>query len=176
MTQLYKEYAQALFMLSLEENKTEDYIKDLQVIEDAIADNPGFLELLGSPSVYMSERLKIIDNVFLGNVSQYVLSFLKLLCEKKHISNIIECIKEFRVLHDEFNKITFAKVTSAVELSQDEKNRLIEKLKRTSDKSINAQFVVDESILGGIIIETEGKILDGSLKHKLKDVKEGLSR
>lgn len=176
MTQLYKEYAQALFMLSLEENKTEEYIKDLKVIEDAFHDNPDFLELLGSPSIYMSERLEIIDKVFLGKVSRHVLSFVKLLCEKKHISNISECIKEFRVLHDEFNRISFVKVTSAMELSQDEKDRLIEKLKRTSDKSINAQFVVDESILGGIIIETEGKILDGSLKYKLKDVKEGLSR
>lgn len=176
MTQLYKEYAQALFMLSLEENNMEEYLEDLKVVEDAIGDNPGFLDLLSSPSVYMSERLGIIDKVFMGNVSQYVLSFVKLLCEKKHISDIMECIKEFRALYDEFNKITFVKVTSAVELSQDEKDRLVEKLKSTSDKSINAQFVVDESILGGIIIETEGKILDGSLKHKLKDVKEGLSR
>ena len=63
-----------------------------------------------------------------------------------------------------------------IELSEDEKNRLVSKLEKTSGKNVNAEFVVDQSILGGIIVETDGKILDGSLKYKLKDVKEGMSR
>ncbi len=176
MTQLYKEYAQALFMLSLEENKTEEYKKDLKTVEDAFEDNPSFYDLLLSPSIYLSERLEIVDKVFLGNVSRHILSFLKLLCEKKHLISLKDCIKEFGRLCDEMKKVSFVKITSAVELSEDEKNRIIEKLNKTSDKSVNAQFVVDESILGGIVMETEGKILDGSLKHKLKDVKEGLSQ
>ena len=176
MTQLYKEYARALFVLSLEEGKTDEYASDLKIIEDALDTNPGFSDLLTSPAIKLSERLDMIDKVFSQSVSRYVLSFIKLMCEKKRLVCLKECIEEYRGLREEFKKISFVKVVSAVELSEDEKNRLVSKLEKTSGKNVNAEFVVDQSILGGIIVETDGKILDGSLKYKLKDVKEGMSR
>ena len=176
MTQLYKEYAQALFMLSLEENKTEQFASNLKVIEDAFDKNNEFYELLTSPAIYLSERLQIIDTTFSGSVSEYVLSFVKLLCEKKRLMELKNSIREYFRLVEEMKKISVVKVISAVELTDAEKGKLISKLEKTSDRNINAQFVVDESILGGIIIEAEGKILDGSLRYKLKDVKEVMSR
>ena len=176
MTQLYKEYAQALFMLSLECEKTDEYALDLEKVRAVFSDNPELTDLLTSPAVYLSERLDIIDKAFSESVCEDVCSFLKLLCEKKIIQIIMECIDEFKRLHQELKNISFIRVISAVELSEGQKAKLVEKMTKTTNKNISPIFVVDKDILGGIIIETEGKILDGSLRYKLKDVKDVMSR
>ena len=75
-------------------------------------------------------------------------------------------------LVEETKNISDAKIISAVELSEDEKERIILKLEKESGKKIKAEYVVDKSIIGGIIIESDGKIIDGSLRYKLKDIKD----
>ena len=38
------------------------------------------------------------------------------------------------------------------------------------------EYIVDKSIIGGLIIETDGRIMDSSLKKQLKDVKEVIQK
>ena len=172
MTKVYKEYAQALFMLSMETDNTDKIKADLDFIEEAFKSNLELMDLLTSPAVFLSERIKVIDDIFMGKVTEYVLSFLKLLCEKKHLESLYECIDEYRILFEESKNIAKAKIISAVKLSDDEKERIILKIEKTEGKKIKAEYVVDKSIIGGIIVETDGKILDGSLRYKLKDIKD----
>ena len=63
-------------------------------------------------------------------------------------------------------------MTSAVELTDDEKKKLKLKLEKMSGKSLILKCTVDKSVLGGVIVKMDGKIMDGSLKHRLEEVKE----
>lgn len=175
MTKVYKEYAQALFMLALEKENSDIVKSDLDFLEETFKNNKELMDLLISPSVFLSERIKVIDNIFSEKVTEYVLSFLKLLCEKKRMESLYDSIDEYRKLFEESKNIIKAKIISAIELSDDEKERIILKLEKTEGKKINAEYVVDKSIIGGIIVETDGKILDGSLRYKLKDIKDVMS-
>ena len=58
----------------------------------------------------------------------------------------------------------------------DEKSSLEEKLEKKSGHKVMMEYVVDESILGGLIVEMDGKIIDTSLKKHLKDVKDVILR
>ena len=69
-----------------------------------------------------------------------------------------------------------AKVTSATELTEEEKNALYEKLKKMSQKEIVIDYHLDKDILGGMIIEMDGKVIDASVKSRLKEVKDVISR
>ena len=69
-------------------------------------------------------------------------------------------------------KIAHATVTSAVELTEEEKNRLIAGLEARERCRVQGEYRVDPSLLGGLIVEVEGKILDGSLRHRLSEIKE----
>ena len=70
------------------------------------------------------------------------------------------------------NKVIKAEVTSAVALTEDEKARLIKSLEKKTGHRVELACRVDKDILGGIIVRTEDTVLDGSLKHKIRSVKD----
>lgn len=171
MTEIAKEYATALFTLSLEEGGVEEYRKSLELIDEVFSENPEYKEFLSSPSISLGERLSALSSVFEGKVHENLLSFLKLLCEKGRISFLEDAIKEYKLLYDASLHISTAKIISAVSLTNKEKEKLLTKLESMSGGPVNAEYEIDETIIGGIIIELDEKVLDGSLKHRLNEIK-----
>ncbi len=176
MSEISNEYAKALFMLAIEKGSGEEYKKALDLITGVFDKNPGYTEFLSTFAIPLEERLSALETAFSDAIPRDVLSFLKLLCEKKHISEFSECAECYTALFDEMSRISNAKVTSAVELTENEKASLKEKLEKTSGRTTVIEYVVDESILGGLIVEVDGKVMDSSLKKHLKDVKDVISR
>lgn len=171
MKQTYREYAEALFMLAVEEDKCDEIYKSLAEIDEAVNGNPQYLDLLDSPAVPLSERLSLIDEAFSGS-EQYVVSFLKLLCENGHINSFSLCKEEFESLLEFHQGKIEAKVYSAVELSDEQKTALCKKLSKVSGKDVFASYVVDQSLIGGIRVEIDGKVYDGSISSALNSVKD----
>ena len=172
MNEASKEYGTALFMLALETGEKKEYFNALKGVSTIIGENPEYLEFLASPSISVTERLSAIDTAFDGKLPEHVVSFLKLMCEKGRIAELFEAIEEYFTLYDESEKFLPAKITSAVELTDDEKSRLITKLEKTNSCKINPEYITDPSLIGGITVEIDGKILDGSIRQKLREVKE----
>ena len=172
MAEISKEYGAAIFMLACEENAKKEYGKALLDLKNAFSDNPDYMEFLASPSIPMSERLSALDSAFLEKVPENVLSFLKLLCEKGRMACLFEAIEEYERLLDESERVLNAKVTSAVPLTEDEKEKLKKKLEETNKSQVELEFFIDEAILGGIVVEIDGKVLDGSIKSRLRDIKD----
>ena len=67
-------------------------------------------------------------------------------------------------------------MTSAVALTEGEKTTLIEKLSRKFGRTIHLECAVDPSLLGGLVVNVDGKVIDGSLKHRLQEIKEVMNR
>ena len=73
----------------------------------------------------------------------------------------------------EFAKGTVeAMVKSAVELTDTQKDRLIKSLEKRTGKSVTLKCVVDNTLLGGVAVEIDGQLLDGSVKQNLKRARE----
>jgi len=158
-------------MLACEVNEQEGYRKALEEIKDAFIENPQFQELLASPSVPLKERLSIIDSVFADKLPEHILSYLKLLCEKGRMPCFMESVQEYNGLFDASKRLSNAKVTSAVELTENEKQKLITKLETIVKGKVQAEYFVDADLLGGFIVEMDGKIMDNSLRHRLHEIK-----
>lgn len=175
MRQNDKEYAEALFALAAEENNAEGYLRDLSLIEDVIKADPEYISLLSSPAIAMSERLAAIREAFDGQVCENVLSFLMLLCENSNAGVLLSCIDEFKALALCVSETAKAKIISAFPLSDSQKKALCEKLEKTSGKVILPEYIIDKSLIGGIKVEVDGKSYDGSLSHRLRDIKDVIS-
>ena len=173
MLQIDKEYAAALFELAVEEDKVEEYSRGLSQIKGLIYENPEYLEFLGSPAVSLEERLAAVDEAF-GSYCEYIASFLKLLCENGRICMLNECIEEFMQLCMLRSNKTQAIVYSAVELNDRQKAGVLGKLGKITGKTVEPVYIIDESLIGGVKIEVEGKTFDGSIRHRLFEVKEGI--
>lgn len=170
-----KEYAEALFLLAAEENRKEEIATTLAEMETAFLENPEFVELLASPAVPMEERLSVIEKTF-SSLERHGVSFLKILCERGYIRSFSEMAKTYRELMEVAGKVSTAQITSAVELTEEEKTALIQKLEKRCKNTVVAEYCIDSSLLGGIVIEIDGKVMDASLKSRLSDIKDVMSR
>lgn len=172
MTEISKEYGTALYMLACEEGVAKEYAEVLQDVKEIFESSPQYLLMLSSPSIPLVERLSAIDKAFLGKVPEHIVSYLKLLTETNRIEHLISSIEEYKALLNASEKVYSAKVTSAQELSEEEKSNLIKKLSKVKGGRIEAEYLVDEKLIGGVIVEIEGTVMDGSLRRRLQQVKE----
>jgi len=176
MTETSKEYGTALFMLARENGTENEYSSALDTVLNSFNENPEFMDFLCSPRIPKKERLAVIEETFKDALPEHVVSFVQLLCERGRIRNLTSCIKEYKELLDSLNRVSLAKVTSSVELTDAEKQKLVSKLEKISGHSVMLDCSVDKSLIGGLVVEMDGKLMDGSIRHRLHEVKEVISR
>ena len=176
MTATYKEYAEALFMLACERGACDEYGADLELVKGAFEAESEYIELLSCPSVPVGERENALRAAFEGKISDDVLSLLCILCARGRIRETLDCIKEYNKLLTEYKKVKTAVIYSPCELSDAERQRLKEKLEGASGYSVSLDCRVDPTMLGGMVVEFDGKVMDGSVKTRLQEVKDVISR
>ena len=172
MSDLNKEYAEALFALAVENKQEKAYLEALRTVGDALAAEPEYVELLSAPSVPRDERNALLEQAFGEVLPEQVLSFIQLLCGGGLIRSLPECIDEYHRLYQAAVAMATAYVTSAVALTEDQKTRLGEKLAAKFGRHIDLVCEVDEHLLGGITVRIDGVVLDGSLRRRLHAVKD----
>lgn len=172
MAQISKEYAEALFALACEENREEEFLTALEKIGEIFEKEPAYAELLASPGIPLGERLSAVETALEGVVPEYVVSWMQLLCEKGRIGYFSECLKEYRALLAAKQSVVTARVTSAVALTEKESESLKQKLEKISGGTVLLDTAIDPSLLGGVVVEINGRVMDGSLRHRLRMVKE----
>ena len=127
---------------------------------------------LSSPGIPIEQRLSAISAAFAESVPESVLSFLQLLCEKGRIPCFFAAKEEFDALFQDLEHVTKAKVTAAIELNESEKQALKEKLETLYQGKVELSFSIDPGLLGGLVVEADGKIIDGSLRQRLQKFRE----
>ena len=172
MTDISREYGTAIFMLACESGAKKEYYDAMTLVKEELDANPEYVGLLASPGISLRERINAVGEVFGGRVPEDVLSYVQLMCEKGRISYFSESAEVFFELYDASERIYNAKITSAVELTDEEKIKLIRKLETVYGGSVAGEYFVDAAIIGGIVVEVDGNIMDGSLRKRLQDVKE----
>ncbi len=170
-----KTYGEALFEVAMEGQKTDLFLQEAQDILTILDENPDLDKLMKHPKVSRQEKETVLDNVFLGNVSREMTGFMKLLINKDRYSELpkifgylIERIKEER-------KIGTAYVTTAVELTEEKKESIKNRLLETTEyKTMEMVYEVDEAIIGGMIIRIKDRVVDSSVRTKLEEMKKQL--
>lgn len=175
MTELSKEYGTAIFMLAKESSAQREYERALDTVLELLRDEPEFMELLSSPAISVEERLEVIDKAF-STMPEHIVSFLKLLCERGRIRQLEDCVKEYKALLDDDMRVCVALVKSPVELTKEQRERLKNKLEKMSARSVILECVIDKSLMGGVAVELDGRIIDGSVRHRLNEIKEVMSK
>jgi len=172
MSQIEHEYAEALFSIALESGCISEYSEHLSFIRQILEKNPEYIEYISSPVPSMRERLRALDEVFEESLPEYLVSFLKVLCEANRFELILGCIHEFNLLVMRLENRISAVIYSAVPLSEGQKQAVCEKLQTLTQKKIDPTYRLDESLIGGLKIEVDGKTYDGSIKHRLGEMKD----
>lgn len=172
MTETSKEYASALFDLAVDSHTENMTQKALHQVRELLCGTPGALETLASPAIPKKERLAMLEQIFGETLPGHVMGFLQVLCGHGHIRHLSECVSAFDDLLDTARKLSTATVVSAVELTDGQKERLQKQLEKRLNRTVRLECSVDASLLGGLVVTVDGRVLDGSLKHRLHEIKE----
>ena len=165
-------YGSALYDLASEKKCIDEILNDLDVIEKVMKESSELRHVIKSPLVNSEEKLNILLKIFAGlSFNSLTTTFLKVLDNNKRISNILSIILQFKKINSEKRGDIAANVTSANELSEDEKNNITNQLKNTLGQKLSLNFDVDKSIIGGLIVKVGSKMIDTSLANKINKLK-----
>ncbi len=163
-----KRYGQALYELAEESGDLVGREEEIRILLQALTDEDEFLEILNHPKLSKEDKLSMVKTILDGKASDDLVGFMILAVEKnrqEYIPGILEYTLEKM---EEHNGFVTAYVTSAVELSSEDEDGIKKKLQSQTGKKITLETTVDKSIIGGLIIRINDRIVDNSIRRNLR--------
>lgn len=152
----------------------EDLSKDLATVSEILESSQDLRLTLENPTVSEEVKSQIIEEVFKNEVHPQVVSFLKVLIDKNRFSEFSQIKADYEIKLDDVNKIQSVEITSAVELSEEYRERILQKLSEKLQKNIRPNWKVDENIIAGLIYRINDNVIDTSIKSKLDKLNKNL--
>lgn len=169
-------YSEALFSLALEENRIDELQNELGVLCGLLSENSEFMEFLVTPKIPKEEKRTFVDSTLGGKFSQEIVNLTKVLIDKKRASEILEIAEVFNKSVLVHKDLVSAAAYTAVPLSATEMDALKTKLAQMTGKAISLENIIDTSVIGGIRLKVGDRVIDGSLKRRLEDLKDNLAQ
>lgn len=172
-----KTYGQALFDLALEENALEKILEEEAFVKEVFAENKELVTLLNHPKISKDEKVKVVENIFKGNISDIMLGFLVIVLNKERYNELNGIFAYLEDKVREYKNIGVVSVTTAVALSDVQKEELTKRLlETTSFKSFEFEYTVDPEIIGGMILRIGDRIVDSSIRTELSEMAKSLTK
>lgn len=162
------EFGTALYQLAVEEGSSKRVFDDFESVSRVFEQNPDFIRLLSNPRLTATERASTLGEVFGGKIDKNLLNALKILAEKRRCNTVPKCFEVYKKLYCEDAGIMPVTAVSAVALSDEQKKRLIEKLKAKTGAEIMLDCRVDPRCIGGVRLEYAGMRYDASVKGRFE--------
>lgn len=162
-----KRYATALFEVALEKQELDKMESDIQTVLHSIKENPEFIQILLLPNIMVEKKKSLLKEAFEQKINKDLMSLLLLTVDKARQGYIEKILEVALHLILEEKGILTAHITSAVELTAEEKEAWMRKLEAQTNKKIALDCKVDSSLIGGMIVRIKDQILDNSIKGEL---------
>ena len=175
MNDLAKAYGGALYELAQEEQLEETLLAQLDAVYAILQENPAYVRLMDCRTVTKSERLALLDDAFAGKVEPYLVSFMKILCERGAFGQLPMCREAYVSRYNERHGIVPATAVSASPLTDGQKSRLVKALERRSGKTVQLSVSVDPSLKGGLRVQMGGYSFDNSVASRMDSLRRALT-
>ncbi|RYG75234.1 ATP synthase F1 subunit delta [bacterium] len=169
-----RRYAQALFSVALQHGMVRGVEDDLDALAGLYQDDPRFHELLTVPQTSREEKIRQLEALFGDRATALTMQVLRLMVEKGREASLPNLRDEFVELRRANEGVIYASVSSAVLLTPEEKNTIVAKLGTTLGKTVEATFELNPGLLGGVRVEYDNYVLDGSVRGSLNRMREKL--
>lgn len=169
-----KKYAQALIEIAKDKGELNKILEDLVEISDAFEISKELYNFLKSPIVKIEDKKDTMRSLFKNRLNEDTLNFVELLLDNNRIGMFDAIVYCYRQSLDEINEVARGTVLCAVDLDDDQKYKIEKKLSSKLSKEVHLDYEVDNSIIAGIVIKLGDKLIDGSVKTRLKKIKEEL--
>ena len=170
-----RRYAQALFLIAEEKGDQDQWLADLEVLASS-SRNPDFIAFIDSPKIENVKKIEVIKEAYSKSISDLALNLVFLLATRNSVASLSSIAEAFQDLVDSEKGVERAEIVSAVKLTDGQEKDVVDKLTQMVGKELSVTTYVDESILGGYLARVGDRLLDGSVKTQLEDMRRELLR
>lgn len=168
---LARPYARAAFSLACEAGQTAQWSQALAFASRVAAD-PQAQALLAHPQLSTNDAVALVAP---DGADENFVRFLSLLSENRRLPLLADIAGLFEQQRAEADRVVKAKVTSASEMPSSELATIRAALQRRFGRDVEIQTAIDESLIGGAVIDAGDVVIDGSLKGKLAQLQTALA-
>lgn len=166
--QIFEPYAEALMAVAQEKNLTEKFGEDVASLLNLLQTSPELSSFITSPIVKGEDKKAVLKQISQG-IDPFITSFLMILVDRRRIVVLEGICQHFRTLIRKLNQIVLAEVTSAVELTDEQKQAVIDQVKSmTKARDVEVVTKLDQELIGGVIIKVGSQVIDASLRGQLR--------
>jgi F-type H+-transporting ATPase subunit delta len=171
-----RRYAKALLELARGQGMQETVGIELARVTEVLAD-PSLAQLLALPNLPLKTRRDITERLGTALALQPLTSnFLRVLAENGRLDIVPHIENAYQHLLERALGRVRAKVRAAAPLSEEELNALVDAFSRLTNMTVLPTIELDPELLGGVMVEIEGRVYDASLKTQLQRLGETLAR
>ncbi|MBI2194173.1 MAG: ATP synthase F1 subunit delta [Planctomycetes bacterium] len=169
-------YGEALLDVAEKQRAVPEVIESARLVAEVSRVQPRILAFLSVPQVTRVRKKEMLHRVFEARIHPVLLDFLCLLVDRQRTDSLLEIFNAFEDLWDRRRGIHPVEVRTAVPLAEDLKARMIEKLEVLCGGRVRIHWVVDSSLIGGVVVLVgdTGTDIDGSLRRQIGQLREKL--
>lgn len=168
-------YANALLEISEEKKNFDKVSEDVEFIYNTFSSSKDLRKVIANPVIEEVKKKAIIKEVFTDRISSDTLSFILFVVNKGREDYIFPIAKRFLELRDIKLGFVNVEISSADELSDDQKLELVNKLKDYTGKQVRLKYKIDSAILGGFIARIGDTVVNASVLQQLKTLRKKFS-
>lgn len=164
-------YGNALYMAAKELGKVVPILEESAELLALLENEPDLLAFLNTPAISAREKKAVILKIFDGKLCDELLNLLCILIDKgrtRHFARIIGTYKD--LLHKEAG-FSYGEILSVKPLSAERLVKFEEEVGKLLGSKVKLENKVDVGLIGGIKVYVDGKVIDASVKGRLKDLR-----
>jgi F-type H+-transporting ATPase subunit delta len=166
-------YANALFEAAKERGRLEIAREQLREFVDAVDAVPELRELLLNPQLDSADKVDALGAILAG-ADELVRNFLLLVAEKGRAAELEEIAREFEALVATEEGVLDVELTTAVELSEEDAGKLLDRIEQVSGRRLRATREVDPGLVGGFVLRAGSHRADASVRGRLERLRREL--
>lgn len=169
-----RRYADAVMELAREARQLDEWSESLTVLA-AVARDPGTVAFLENGRTPLPERLAVIERAMAGLQPQ-ALNLTRLLVSRGRFALAPAIADRFQVMLDAERGVVRASVVTAVPMEEADRQAVAERLRVLSGANdVRLETSVDPTIIGGLVARVGDRLIDGSTRSRLQQLKRRLA-
>jgi F-type H+-transporting ATPase subunit delta len=163
-------YARAVFELAREEGRVDGWSRQLALIREVL-ENPAAQAVVANPSISLEQRMDAVEQLDLPGIDKQGMNLMRLLVSAGRANRIGEIVERFETFADEAAGRVRATVTTAIPLSEADRESLRKDLSGRLGKDVRLDSKVDPAILGGLLLQVGDRLTDASVAARLDQLR-----
>ena len=165
-------YAQAILAVASAESNGAQVEDEIYRFSQVLQSSEELKSTLSDASIPSTRRQQIVEDLLDGQVTQTTVALVSMIVAAGMGGDIKAIADKVVGLGAESRDKAVAEVYSVVDLSSDQQQRLAAALKSATGKDVEMKVIIDESVMGGLLVQIEDEVIDGTVRTRLKQLRE----